>query len=276
MDVVLASSRGKGLEALIRSKHPSPDHLIMKSTSSAKLHILTSQALELISKSPNPSNHHIYIIGGYCDLSEIIHHKLTTHYRAQYQEAVFREEPGAAAARLTSLFETTSRTISINHAKPILCTIPPSSIHNWNHTRLRQHKTALLKHCKQYPTMQENMIQSLLIINTNIIGINKSHGTYTPKLADAIITKSGGKITGFTTVGWWTGCTRHSPWRRSGQIWFSKPLTKIAHHSPHLAWNLFPVLLHRILTPTPTLNMITRERKGNGCTRKTKKKKKKN
>ena len=83
----------------------------------------------------------------------------------------------------------------------------------------------------------------------------------------------GGKITGFTTVGWWTGCTRHSPWRRSGQIWFSKPLTKIAHHSPHLAWNLFPVLLHRILTPTPTLNMITRERKGNGCTRKTKKKK---
>ena len=95
--------------------------------------------------------------------------------------------------RLTSLLEITSRTIPINHAKPILCTIPPSSIHNWNHTRLRQHKTALLKHCKQYPTMQENMIQSLLIINTNIIGINKSHGTYTPKLADAIITKSGGK-----------------------------------------------------------------------------------
>ena len=86
----------------------------------------------------------------------------------------------------SGLLETTSRTISINHAKPILCTIPPSSIHNWNHTRLRQHKTALLKHCKQYPTMQENMISSLLIIN-------KSHGTYTPKLADAIITKSGGE-----------------------------------------------------------------------------------
>ena len=92
MDVVLASSRGKGLEALIRSKHPSPDHLIMKSTSPAKLR---------------------------------------------------------------------------NHS-------------------------ALLKHCKQYPTMQENIISSLLIINTNIIGINKSHGAYTPKLADAIITKSGG------------------------------------------------------------------------------------
>ena len=82
------------------------------------------------------------------------------------------------------------------------------------------------------------------------------------------------KNSSMPTVGWWTGCTRHSPWRRSGQIWFSKPLTKIAHHSPHLALNLFPVLLHRILTPTPTLNMITRERKGNGSTRKTKKKKK--
>ena len=182
---------------------------------------------------------------------------------------MFREEPGAAAARLTSLLETTSRTISINHAKPILCTIPPSSIHNWNHTRLRQHKTALLKHCKQYPTMQENMIQSLLIINTNIIGINKSHGTYTPKLADAIITKSGGKN---HRVHYSRLVDGVHPTQSVKGEWANMILQ--AHHSPHLAWNLFPVLLHRILTPTPTLNMITRERKGNGCTRKTKKKKK--
>ena len=242
----------------------------MKSTSPAKLHILTPQALDIISKSPNPSNHHIYIIGGYCDLSEIIHHKLTTHYRAQYQECVFREEPGAPAARLTSLLETTFRTISINHAKPILCTIPSSSIHNWNNTRLRQHKTALLKHCKQYPTMQENMIQSLLIINTNIIGINKSHGTYTPKLADAIITKSGGGGGG----GGGNHRVHYSrlvdgvhPTQSVKEEWANMILQAIDKNRSSFT----PSRMKSIPSPpssAPTLNMITRERRGNGCTRK--------
>ena len=63
---------------------------------------------------------------------------------------------------------------------------------------------------------------------------------------------------------------QHAPvtWREWGLC--SKPLTKIAHHSPPLTWNLFPVLLHRTLTPTLTLNTTTRERKGNGCTKKCK------
>ena len=193
MDVILASSRGKGLEELIRPKHPSPNHLFIKSTSSANLHLLTIQAINIISKAKNPSNHHIYIIGEYCDLNEIIQHKIAIQRNARYQEFVFREEPEAAVSRLTDRLVTTSQTIANHNAKPILCTIPPSSLHTWNYTRLLQRKTAMLEHFKQYPSMQQNMIKSLLTINTNIIGINKKHGSYTPKLADTIIKKPGGR-----------------------------------------------------------------------------------
>ena len=178
MDVILASSRGKGLEELIRPKHSSPNHLFIKSTSSAKLHPLTMQTINIISKAKNPSNHHIYIIGVYCDLNEIIQHKVVIQRNARYQEFVFREEPEAAVSRLTGRLETTSQIIANHDAKHILCTIPPSSLHTWNYTRLLQRKTAMLEHFKQYQFMQQNMIKSLQTINTKIIGINKKHGSY--------------------------------------------------------------------------------------------------
>ena len=259
MDVILASSRGKGLDELIRPKHPSPNHLFIKSTSSVNLHLLTIQAITIISKAKNPSNHHIYIIGGYCDLNEIIQHKIAIQRNA-------REEPEAAVSRLTGRLETTSQTIANHNAKPILCTIPPSSLHTWNYTRLLQRKTAMLEHFKQYPSMQQNMIKSLLTINTNIIGINKKHGSYTPKLADTIIKNLGGESNiGYISVGWWMGCIHHSPWRRSGPTWFLKPSKSIAYPSPLPTSNPSPLLPHR--TPTPTLNTSTKRKRGNGCTK---------
>ena len=72
MDIILANSRRKGLEARIRSV------TIMKSTSSSTLHLLNRHELP---KSPNPSIHHIYIIGEYWDLCEIIYHQVTIHPR---------------------------------------------------------------------------------------------------------------------------------------------------------------------------------------------------
>ena len=260
MDVILASSRGEGLEELIRPKHPSPNHLFIRSTCSANLHLLTTQAIDIISKSKNPSNHHIYIIGGYCDLNEIIQHKIAIHRNVRYLEFVFVEQPEAAVSRITGRLETTSQIIANHNAKPILYTIPSPSLHAWNYTRLLQHKTAMLEHFRQYPSMQQHMIKSPLTINTNIIGINKKYGSYTPKLADTIIKEPGvGRNIGYISVGWGMGCIRHSPWRRSGPIWFLKPSKSIAQPSPPPTSNPSPLLPHR--TPTPTLSMSIKERK---------------
>ena len=35
----------------------------------------------------------------------------------------------------------------------------------------------------------------------------------------------GGRNIGYISVGWWMGCIRHSPWRRSGPTWFSRWVT---------------------------------------------------
>ena len=47
---------------------------------------------------------------------------------------------------------------------------------HWNYAKSLQRTTAMLEHFKQYSSMQQNMIKSLLTTNTNIIRISKKHG----------------------------------------------------------------------------------------------------
>ena len=146
MDVILASSRGKGLEELIKPLHPSPHKLTVISSSGATMHTLLNKAINILAHAPNPHDYHIYIIGGYCDINERIsyqlHHLRNIHNRrAQYEEFIFRENPIAAASRVTDLIEKASDQIHSLHALPIICTIPPSSLDTWNHIRLRQHNS---------------------------------------------------------------------------------------------------------------------------------------
>ena len=196
MDVTLASSRGKGLEELMKPLHPSPHKLTVIYSSGARMHKLINQATNILAHTPNPHDYHIYIIGGYCDINERIshplHHIRNIHNRqAHYEEFIFREHTLAATSRVTNLITKASDQIHSLHALPIICTIPPSSLDTWNHTRLNQHKTAMLKFYPQYPEMQHNLIDTIISINTNIISINQSRHAFTPKLADTIITKPG-------------------------------------------------------------------------------------
>ena len=196
MDVILASSRGKGLEELMKPLHPSPHKLTVIYSSGARMHKLINQATNILAHTPNPHDYHIYIIGGYCDINERISHPLhrlrNIHSRqAHYEEYIFRENTLAATSRVTNLITKASDQIHSLHALPIICTIPPSSLDTWNHTRLNQHKTAMLKFYPQYPEMQHNLIDTIIGINTNIISINQSRHAFTPKLADTIITKPG-------------------------------------------------------------------------------------
>ena len=193
MDIIIASSRGKGLEELIKKKHPSPDNIKVFFESSASLTDITEEAKNIITRSSSPENMHIYIIGGYCNLTEVIQYKihLNNGRRARYQEFVFQEDPESAVPRLTSLLQKTAEEIANKNALPILCTIPPSHLQTWNLKRLGQRMTCTLKLQHEYPDMQKNLINAIVDINKSIVGINKTHNTHTPKLADTILKKRG-------------------------------------------------------------------------------------
>ena len=120
----------------------------------------------------------------------------TTHYTIYASSTTDKpimmnsfSEKTQATSRVTNFVIKDSDQIHCLHALPIICTIPPSSLDTWNHTRLNQHRTAMLKFYPQYPEMQHNLIDTIIFINTNIIFINQSRHAFTPKLADTIIAK---------------------------------------------------------------------------------------
>ena len=163
------------------------------------------QVTNILAHTPNPHDYHIYIIGGYCDINERIshplHHLRNIHNRqAHYEAFIFRENTLVAISRVANLITKASDQIHSLHALPIICTIPPSNLVTWSHTRLNQHKTAMLEFYPQYPEMQHNSINTISGINTNITSINQSRHAFTLKLAFTIITKPGkNKNTEFTT-----------------------------------------------------------------------------
>ena len=142
MDVILASSRGKGLEELIRPKHPSPNHLFIKSTSSANLHLLTIQAINIISKAKNPSNHHIYIIGGV--LWSQWNHPAQNSHPEKCQIPRVRVQGGAGGGCVPSHRPTGDHIT--NHSKPQCQTY---SLHHSTiqSTHMELHQTSTTQNC---------------------------------------------------------------------------------------------------------------------------------
>ena len=78
MDVIVADSRGKGLEKELRKLHPSPQSVHVVYESGARLAKITSSAKSLLDETENPESHHIYVMGGYCDLNEVVSKKSTS------------------------------------------------------------------------------------------------------------------------------------------------------------------------------------------------------
>ena len=157
------------MEPFLRKSHPSPKHLIFDSTSGATLSSITNKAINILSRANNPENYHIYIIGGYCDLSKRVRHTLhnlsRNRHPAIYEEFIFQETPEEAVTRLSSIIEESSNRITSTGATPIFCTIAPSSLETWNNKRLSQKKTAHLCYTNEYPAMQANLIEAIIQIN---------------------------------------------------------------------------------------------------------------
>ena len=114
MDVILASSRGKGLEELMKPLHPSPHKLTVIYSSGARMHKLINQATNILAHTPNPHDYHIYIIGGYCDINERISHPLH-HLRGFKSDRIFKLQKRAARIITCSKYNA--------HTEPLLKTL---------------------------------------------------------------------------------------------------------------------------------------------------------
>jgi hypothetical protein len=179
MDVFLATSRGKGLEAVFR---PSP-YRIIPGASLEKL-ILEAKKILLRLQDPSPKKHHVYFIAGLPDVT-------TMEREPGYQEVIFMENEEEAEKRLEVKYSKATIDIIVMNAIPIFSTISPCSQEKWNNTRLQKGKTTHLLPFNQYNDMQCILIINR--INKTIISINNTSNTYTPRLAKQITYVQGRK-----------------------------------------------------------------------------------
>ena len=191
LDIVIASSRGRGLEDIIikQEMHPSPQNFMVIFSPGARLKSIITEARSIRKAHPRRFIH-FYILGGYCDTSSRISQNIKN--KGFYEEFIFREDPESAASRVAGLFREANTALSTPHTKHTFCTIPPSDLLKWNKTRLQQKKTCTLKYTEEeYTNMQKNLNKAIVLINGHIMDINKENQTHTPKLADSIMKKKG-------------------------------------------------------------------------------------
>ena len=190
MNFIVATSRGKGLLAL--NGHP---NTVLRFHSGASIADLTDVAKDLIEDHPQDplgDRHFVYFVAGLPDVTLLQKRKFNMHHRSYlYQEVVFKEEPSEAFHRVKELYEHADAQIKISNAIPVFSTIAPSSLHTWNSLRLYQQKTTHLLHFKHYSKMQDNLITTILQLNTFIRKLNQQNGVATPQLAKEIIYRRG-------------------------------------------------------------------------------------
>ena len=182
MDAIFASSRGRTLVEPIVDWHPDCTKLMIWTIPSAKLEELQYEAYDFLNTTSDPTNCHIYFVAGLCDIT--VHER-----RGRYKEVYYIESIQNTIDRLKNLIDTINHGILILGAKPCFSTIIPSSLQDWNFTRLQQHKTTHLLHSHQYNDMQHLLNRAVIEINQHINTTNIDNKMQTPQLADTIITK---------------------------------------------------------------------------------------
>ena len=194
MDDVIASSRGKEMKVRLRNLHP--DRYCLKSTAKSALRL--QDILDNLDSFLKPIKPHqmntcnIYLIAGLCDVT---YRDLDEDYypNTPYDEVLFNETPDQAFQRVSSLIVELTSKIAERGATPVIATIVPSSLSQWNFIRLKQHKTAFLMHHKHYDSMQLNMVRTIHRLNKFILGVNNSYQMSTPMLACTVMKNVPGK-----------------------------------------------------------------------------------
>lgn len=92
---------------------------------------------------------------------------------------------------MSKLFRDASDKIAEIGAIPVFATITTMSLHDWNTTRLKQHKTTHLEHKESYKHMQTYLNTTFENINNTIFQLNEENNVETPHLSRFITTKRG-------------------------------------------------------------------------------------
>ena len=120
---------------------------------------------------------HYYIMAGICEATQ----KLYNH-KNKYQEIVYKEKPHQTLEKLRPKYTAIVREVKELGAVPILCTLYPIELENWNRKRLQQGKTSYLKFSEHYPEMQVQLNEAVDLINQHIINTNRLNMVTTPMI----------------------------------------------------------------------------------------------
>ena len=182
MDLVMATSRGKGLAPLLRNdslKIP----IIVEPHGGAFIEDLTNMAVDIIDRSHfKPKDIHVYYIAGLPDIT-------VKEKGPHYQEVIFNESPEEATSRVSGIIANAEQAIKDMGAVPCFSTIAPMSLRSWNNFCLDNHRTSHLLHFRHYPDMQDLLIEATIAINQYIFSVNISNNMMTPRLGETILHK---------------------------------------------------------------------------------------
>ena len=186
------SSRGRGLDPLIRNPHPYPHNLTISVNPGAGLLHLTNLAVRDMYdmaryEGIQESMVIPYLVGGICDITE-----KTRNPFERAEEVIFSEEAGDCVQRMSSLLIQAADTIKGIGCTPVIATIPPMSLAAWNWHRYNNNRTMMLVHHTHYAEMQAEMERAIKDINNIIVKLNCENGVIPPYMAGTVMVNTPG------------------------------------------------------------------------------------
>ena len=194
MDMILGSSRAHHISKYIDYMHPYPHTTSIHSKSSAKLEELQEVAYNKMEHVADPTNCHVYFVGGLCDITHRDQVNNWSPYGV-YEEVTMMEGANQCTNRICELIDNISGHVLFMGAKPCFATIPPASLEVWNNHRLtkRWPATNFLLHTRQYEDMQEMLTRAILQVNEHISITNGINDMATPDLAGSMVERREGR-----------------------------------------------------------------------------------
>ena len=190
---VYFSSRGRGIDPLIRDAHPFPNNLTTSVNPGAGLLHLTNLAVSDVydmawNEGIRESDVVIYLGGGICDITEKIRNPFE-----RAEEVIFSEDPGDCVQRMSSILIHSVDTIRGIGCTPVIATIPPMHLEAWNWHRYSNNRTLMLLHHANYAEMQGNLETAIKDINNIITKLNYDIGCIPVYLAGTVMVNTPGK-----------------------------------------------------------------------------------
>ena len=194
MNVIVASSRGGGLEGILRRL--GHKNFTMDVTPGGRLAKLTDKAINLL---PPPGSYthppHAYIIAGIPDITE--------QYKSHsYKECLYTEDPDKTLTRITHEITHCAEKIKEAGAIPCFCTITASNIQMYNQHLWKYYHTDSLRHTQYYEDMQTRLHTAIDNINAFIVKLNSENKMSTPMLHTAIKKRLGKAPKGYYIHKW--------------------------------------------------------------------------